>query len=509
MARVLVVGGAGYVGSGVASYLIDQGHDVWVLDDLSRGHRELAIGRGFTHAQAGDTETVKALLLKERPDCVMHFAAFAQVGESVHKPEMYFENNVEQTRKLLETMVACGVRTFVFSSTCAIFGNPTTPTLAETHSKHPINPYGETKLRVEEMMEGDFLKKGIHSTALRYFNASGADPKLRVGEWHYPETHLIPIIIQAIENEKPVSIYGTDYPTPDGTCVRDYIHIHDLARAHETAMVRMLAKTDSETGSFEAFNVGSEKGYSVKEIIQTCEKVIGTKVEINVGPRRAGDPPALVANSALAKKELGFRIDYGIEKIIETAWKWEKKKREPKKAVFLDRDGTLNVDPGYLSDPSLVELLPTVKPALKDLKKAGYKLFVVSNQSGVARGLIRYENLQKIHLRLNALLGEESEIDLFRFCLHHPNENCDCRKPSPKIIQQIADEYSIDLSKSFMVGDKLSDIICGANAKVAASVLVLTGEGTSAEGSVKAFSEKAEVHVVNNLLEAANLILNR
>jgi len=245
MAKVLVTGGAGYVGSAASAWLIDHGHDVWVVDDLSTGHRELALGRGFTQARIGDSDTLVALLTRERFDCVMHFCAFALVGESVEKPQKYFENNVLQTRALLDALVQTADKgkppKFIFSSTCAIFGDPGDAAISESSPKKPMNPYGESKLEAERIMAEYARDRGLQAIALRYFNAAGAEPKLRVGEWHSPESHLIPNVLEAAATGRPMELYGNDYRTPDGTCVRDYVHVWDLAAAHAAAMDRLIA----------------------------------------------------------------------------------------------------------------------------------------------------------------------------------------------------------------------------------------------------------------------------
>lgn len=488
MAKVLVVGGAGYVGSAACAWLMSRGHEVWVLDDLSTGHRELVLPSRdrFTLARAGDKEAVTELLRRERMECVMHFAAKSIVSESVLKPELYVENNIDQTRRLLEAMLDAGVKRFIFSSTCAVFGNPGNQNIHEDLPKNPINPYGETKLEVEKMLARFADVHGLQSVALRYFNAAGAEEGLRVGEWHQPETHLIPNVLGAALAERPIQVFGKDYPTPDGTCVRDYVHVSDLAAAHEAAMLRLLGRNATQ-GSFEAFNLGSEKGFSVLEVIQACERVVGKKLKVEIKDPRPGDPPRLVADSKRARTELGFSVmPDALETIIETAWSWEKKKQAPGKAVFLDRDGTLNFDPGYLNDPEQMRLLPGVGDALAELKDAGYLLVVVSNQSGVGRGLIPAETLPRIHERLDLLLRPWGiKIDHYELCIHHPDDGCDCRKPSPKLIQDAAQALNVDVSRSWMVGDKLSDVGAGNAAGCRGSVLVLTGYGQEASNSLK------------------------
>jgi UDP-glucose-4-epimerase GalE len=509
MAKVLVVGGAGYVGGATVAHLLDQGHDPWVLDDLSTGFRELVLTRGFTHARVGDTEAVKKLLATEKFDCVMHFAARSLVGESVRKPEEYFENNVVQTQRMLETLIESGHpghRKLIFSSTCAIYGDPQTPQIDESCPKKPINPYGESKLAAEKLLERFAADQGLQAIALRYFNASGADPKLRTGEWHHPETHLIPRVLKAVLENSTVEVFGTDYETEDGTCVRDYVHVMDLARAHEAAMLRLLKLPAGAPGKFEAYNLGSENGFSVREIIEGVMLITGKTVRVVDRPRRPGDPSILVADSQMAQKILGFKIQYSLEEIIGNAYSWEQKKsRMKRKAVFLDRDGTINEDPGYLSDPDQVKILPEVAEALSALKRAGYLLLVVSNQSGIGRGLIQPETLPKIHDRVNFLLRPTaSTINEFFYCTHIPDDHCACRKPEPKLLLDASREFDVDLSKSYMVGDKISDIEVGPRAGVRASLLVRSGEGKTTEAAMK--SNQASF-TGNSLLEVANWIL--
>ncbi len=510
--KVLVVGGAGYVGSGACAWLLDQGHEVWVLDDLSTGHRELVLGSGFTLARAGDKKALGSLLREQQFDCVMHFAASCLVAESVQKPKEYYENNVLQTQALLESLIEYGPKRFIFSSTCAIFGIPEfgahekTPRITEHMPKKPINPYGETKLQVEEMLAQFSKAHGLCSIALRYFNASGAETQLRVGEWHRIETHLIPNILSAVLKNAPVEVYGEDYPTPDGTCIRDYIHISDLAQAHEKAMLKLIANKNTG-GSFDVYNLGNENGFSVKEVLSACEKVVGKKIIFTVKDRRPGDPPRLVSDSTLARKELGFKPQFAkLEQIVESAWSWEQKKRLPRKAVFLDRDGTLNEDPGYLSHPDQLVLLPGVGEALALLKKAGFLLIVVSNQSGVGRGLVEESAIPKIHSRLHEFLKPYGVlIDDYFLCFHAPDAGCECRKPKIKNLLEASKKYNINLSQSYMVGDKLSDLLVGKNAGCKASVLVRTGEGKNTEKELK--SGQAEF-IGSSLDDVAHWILN-
>lgn len=505
MAKVLVVGGAGYVGGSVSAFLMDQGHEVWVLDDLSTGHRRSVLTPHFIEAKAGDRDVVEPLLKREKFDAVFHFAAKSIVSESVKFPEIYWENNVEQTRLLLDAMIAAGVKRFVFSSTAAVFGDPGDREMDESLPKNPINPYGETKLEVEKLLEEYAQKHALQSVALRYFNAAGADPKLRVGEHHDPETHLIPNVLKAALGRNQLKIFGKDYPTKDGTCVRDYIHVWDLARAHEAAMNRMIQNPGK--GKFEAFNLGSEEGFTVLEVVQACRKETKQPIPAIEEPRRAGDPPRLVAKSALAKKELEFTTHAdSLSFIVSTAWAWEKKQNEKRSAVFLDRDGTINIDPGYLNDPEKLELYPGVGKALARLQKSGFELVIISNQSGVARGLITRQQISRIHERLDELLARDGvKISHYELCFHHPDENCECRKPKPALILKPAARYSIDLSKSYMIGDKWSDMGCGKNAGLKSSILVLTGHGKTDEAEAKKFGPV----VVADLTEATDWILSR
>lgn len=504
MAKVLVIGGAGYVGSASCAWLEDRGHEVWVLDDLSTGHRELILGNEFIEGRAGDRTKVLPLLQRERFDAVMHFAAKSLVSESVRFPELYQENNVDQTRALLEMMLEAGVRRLVFSSTCAVFGDPGTDRIHEGLSKNPINPYGATKLEVEKMLV-QLAARGLQSVALRYFNAAGAEPRMRAGEWHRCETHLIPRVLKSAWSGSPVEIYGTDYATADGTCIRDYIHVSDLADAHGAAMQRLLMLPEG-MGRFEAFNLGSEDGFSVREVIDSCERVTERKIERVEKPRRPGDPPRLVADSSLARKELGFKPTLSsLEKIVGSAWDWERKLQKGiRRAVFLDRDGTLNEDPGYLSDPQMMKLLPGVGEALARLKREGFLLVVVTNQSGVGRGLIELEKLPLIHARMNELLQPfGATIDHYEFCVHHPDVGCDCRKPKPKLILDSATRFQVDVTRSYMVGDRDSDVMAGLGAGCKGSIFLRTDPK-----DVKHTHPQASF-TADNLFQAADWILKK
>lgn len=498
MASVLVVGGAGYVGSSVSAYLLDHGNEVWVLDDLSTGHRSLVLdpiikaGR-FIESRAGDRSVVEALLREKKFDAVLHFAAKSLVGESVRLPELYWENNVEQTRSLLESMISTGVKRFVFSSTAAVYGDAGDEEISEDLRKAPINPYGETKLAVEKMLEDYAGTHGLRSIALRYFNAAGADEKLRTGEHHEPETHLLPNILAAALEGRAVSLFGDDYSTRDGTCVRDYVHVEDLAQAHAAAVTRMIREPMGTSG-FEVYNLGSQWGFTVKEVVAEAESVLGFPIAKNIEARRPGDPAKLVANSERARKTLNFnpRSD-ALRSIVQSAFAWEKKKRAPKKAVFLDRDGTLNHDPGYINDVARFHLLPGVVEALARLSKAGYLLVVVSNQSGVAREKITHDQLHRIHEKMDRMLGEKGvRIHSYALCFHHPDSDCECRKPKPKLLIDTAKKYGIDLAQSFMIGDKGSDVEAGRKAGVCEAFLVGTGYGLE---QAKSFPDSQRIFV--------------
>ncbi len=323
MANILVVGGAGYIGSTCSVLLRDRGHKVWVLDDLSTGHRELLNCEEFFPGKAGDQDLVGRICSTVQIDCVMHFAAKAIVSESFEKRDVYIENNVTQTESLVSALMEAGIRRFVFSSTCAVYGHPQQLPVNEEGAKAPISPYGESKLMAEKMLQR-LAAKGLQSIALRYFNACGAEAKLRVGEWHDEETHLIPNILKSSNSNEPVKIFGNDYATPDGTCIRDYVHVEAISLAHISAMERLLAMPDQ--GLFEAFNLGSEKGNSVLEVMNACEQCVGNPISKEFVARRQGDPPELFADASRAKQALGFSTrDYPLEKIVASAFEWEAK----------------------------------------------------------------------------------------------------------------------------------------------------------------------------------------
>lgn len=312
--KILVVGGAGYIGSVCAEVLLDEGHEVGIFDNLTEGHRRAIDARAlFVEGDLADRGSIETTLSRMRPDAVMHFAANALVGESMTDPSKYFRNNVANGLNLLDAMVATRTQRLVFSSTCAIFGPPEHVPIDENSPKRPINPYGESKLAFEKVLRWYDEIHALRFVSLRYFNAAGAS--IRLGEDHRHETHLIPNVLKvALGGKSHVEIYGTDYETPDGTCIRDYIHILDLARAHILAL-------NSEKSEF--YNLGTGGGSSVREVIEAAGKVTGKKIEIVEKPRRPGDPPRLIAASDKIKKELGWEPQFqSLDTIIESAWKW-------------------------------------------------------------------------------------------------------------------------------------------------------------------------------------------
>src|SRR5438128_2104638 len=312
--KILVVGGAGYIGSVCAELLLDEGHGVTIFDNLSEGHRRAIDPRAeLIEGDLQDRQSLEKGLAKQRPNAVMHFAASALVGESMQNPSKYFRNNIANGLNLLDAMINVGVGKIVFSSTCAIFGPPERVPIDETMPTRPINPYGESKLTFEKILQWYGQIHGLQFVSLRYFNAAGASEKF--GEDHRLETHLIPNVLKVALGEKPhVEIFGTDYDTPDGTCIRDYIHIVDLARAH------ILALKTEKSGFY---NLGTGGGSSVREVIECCRKVSGRGIPSLEKPRRAGDPPRLIASSEKIKRELGWGPQFeSLQAIIESAWKW-------------------------------------------------------------------------------------------------------------------------------------------------------------------------------------------
>jgi len=321
MASFLVVGGAGYIGSHVVKELIAAGHEVIVLDDLSKGHREAVAAGAFLEGDLGDRVLLDRIFSEQRIDCVMHFAAYSLVGESVEDPLAYYDNNTGKTARLLTAMKVHGVLRFILSSTAAVYGEPEQIPISENASLDPTNPYGKSKLFIEKILEDCDRAYGLKFTALRYFNAAGADESGEIGEDHEPETHLIPLVLEvALGKRKHIDIYGTDWDTRDGTCIRDYVHVTDLANAHILAAQRLM-DGDSST----VYNLGCEKGYSVKEIVEVARKVTGHPIPIREVGRRPGDPERLVASSEKIKTELGWcpRFD-DAEKIVATAWEWHR-----------------------------------------------------------------------------------------------------------------------------------------------------------------------------------------
>jgi UDP-glucose-4-epimerase GalE len=326
---VLVVGGAGYIGSHMCHMLADAGHQVTVLDNLSRGHRAaIAPGADFVQGDIRSTHDLDACFSGRRFDVVMHFAALAYVGESVLDPARYYDNNVVGSLRLLDAMRAHGVPGIVFSSTCATYGEPQELPIGETHPQQPVNPYGRSKLMVEQALADYATGYGTRSISLRYFNAAGCDPAGRVGECHDPETHLIPLVLeQALRVRRGgdpantrLQVLGGDFPTADGTCVRDYIHVSDLCRAHLLAAERLAG---GGMAGAEAYNLGNGHGYSVLEVIEAARRVTGVDIRHHVVARRAGDPSALVGSAMRAAEVLGWQPEIpGIDDIVATAWRW-------------------------------------------------------------------------------------------------------------------------------------------------------------------------------------------
>jgi UDP-glucose 4-epimerase len=318
--NVLVVGGAGYIGSHCVRQVMAAGHSVVVLDNLSYGHRESVPNRvPFIKANMGDGDSMRATLRDHKIDLVMHFAAFASVGESVQQPERYYENNVVQTQSLLEAMLAEGVKKLVFSSTCATYGVPEKMPMKENLPQKPINPYGQNKLDVENILKKLAAEGKISFAAFRYFNAAGASVDGSIGEDHEPETHLIPLAIAAaLGRRPPLKVFGTDYPTPDGTCLRDYVHVDDLSSAHIAAFDKL-----SQPGLAFFYNLGIGVPYSVEDILKSVERVTGKPVPREYVDRRVGDPPALYADATKARNELGWKPKYDtLDAIVSTAVRW-------------------------------------------------------------------------------------------------------------------------------------------------------------------------------------------
>lgn len=320
--RVLVVGGAGYIGSHMVKMLLSAGHEVVTLDNLSSGHSDAVLGGVFIEGDLADTNCLNQIFSDHQPDAVMHFASYIQVGESVRKPDIYYRNNVTNTLNLLDTMLKFDVKKFIFSSTAAVFGEPDYVPIDEAHPNRPLNPYGRSKLMIEQVL-ADYAKAfDFRSVCLRYFNAAGADPEGQLGERHDPETHLIPLILQAASGRREnIQVFGRDYDTPDGTCIRDYIHIVDLCSAHLAALEYL-----DRGGESDRFNLGNGSGFSVQQVLDAVQKVSGRKVSVIDGPRREGDPARLVADSKRARQVLNWKPTYtDLDTIVAHAWQWELK----------------------------------------------------------------------------------------------------------------------------------------------------------------------------------------
>jgi UDP-glucose-4-epimerase GalE len=319
--KILVTGGAGYIGSHTVRLLLDRGYDVAVVDNLSKGFKHNVPPGRLYRLDIAETDALAELLRQTAPEAVIHFAAFIAVGESMRDPGRYFQNNVCGSLSLFNAMVQAGVRHLVFSSTAAVYGMPHTSPILESFPIQAVNPYGESKVMVESLMRWFDAIHHITGVALRYFNASGADPEGRLGEEHEPETHLIPLMLRAVATGKPVTIFGNDYPTPDGTCIRDYIHVHDLAQAHILALEHLLAGGESDQ-----FNVGTGEGHTVMEVLRAVEEATGRKVPYVIGPRREGDPAALVAASDKLRQKLGWAPQYtDLRTIVAHAWNFARK----------------------------------------------------------------------------------------------------------------------------------------------------------------------------------------
>ena len=321
--NILVTGGAGYIGSHTVRLLVNQGYEVTVVDDLSRGHRHNVDPQRLRTVDLADTGALCGVFAERPFDAVIHFAAYIAVGESMRAPETYFTNNVGGSLSLFTAMVRSGVRRIVFSSTAAVYGMPESVPIREDSPYAPVSPYGESKVMVEKLLHWFDLIHGVRSISLRYFNASGADAEGGLGEEHEPETHLIPLLFRAILTGEPITIFGEDYATRDGTCIRDYIHVNDLAEAHVAALESLL-----EGGASDIFNVGAGSGHSVREVLRAVEEVTGKKVPYVIGPRRAGDPAELVADSGKLRRALHWAPRYSeLRHIVQSAWNFEQKRR--------------------------------------------------------------------------------------------------------------------------------------------------------------------------------------
>ena len=320
---ILVTGGAGYIGSHTLLSLVDAGHEPVTFDNLCHGHREAVLEGHLVQADLVDNAALSRLFDTFPIEAVVHFAAFCYVGESVEKPEKYFSNNLVNGLNLLNAMLKFGVDKIIFSSSCAVYGDPSEIPIPETHGKSPINPYGLTKHFFEEILSSYEAAHGIKHVSLRYFNAAGADPKGLIGESHDPETHLIPLVLQTALGRRPeIQIFGTDYPTSDGTCIRDYIHVCDLAEAHVSALSYLLAG-----GQSISLNLGTGKGHSVREVFEHCQQICQCTIPYRDAGPRPGDPPELVASGSKAREILNWSPHYSLDEIISTAWRWHQNQK--------------------------------------------------------------------------------------------------------------------------------------------------------------------------------------
>jgi len=318
--NILVVGGAGYIGSHMVKLLSKEAYKVTTLDNLSTGYRDAVKYGEFIQADLANKQQLEDVFSTKHFDAVMHFASFIQVGESVTVPSKYYENNVVNTLNLLNAMLQADIKKFIFSSTAATFGEPLQSTIGENHPQRPINPYGHTKLMVEQILKDYDAAYGLKSVSLRYFNAAGADPDGELGERHEPETHLIPLVLQAASGRRnSISVFGRDYDTPDGTCIRDYIHVTDLCQAHLLALRSLVSGAETQ-----AYNLGNGAGFSVQEVIDTAKEVTGRNIQVIEGSRRTGDPARLVADSKKIRDVLGWTPTYpSLHDIVSHAWNWE------------------------------------------------------------------------------------------------------------------------------------------------------------------------------------------
>ncbi|MGL4524028.1 MAG: UDP-glucose 4-epimerase GalE [Spirochaetia bacterium] len=323
--NILVIGGAGYIGSHTVAYLKKNGHYPVIFDSLEKGYAQVAqiLGVPLYQGDLGDKQKVIEVCAQENIEAVMHFAAFIEVGESVEDPSRYYHNNVAKVLSLLDALIEAKMGYFVFSSTAATFGEPQAEKINEQHPQQPINPYGNSKFMVEKILKDYEKAYGLKSVILRYFNAAGSDEQGLIGESHVPETHLIPKVLMAAVGSAPaITVFGDDYATPDGTCIRDYVHVYDLASAHLLALEHSIKTQQSNN-----YNLGSGSGYSVKQIIQSAQKVTGKNIPITLGPRREGDPSILIADAQKAQDVLGWRPLYTLDQIISSAWRWEQERK--------------------------------------------------------------------------------------------------------------------------------------------------------------------------------------